>query len=57
VVAVPTAHLEAAERVAAVADALYCVNLRSGRSFAVAAAYVDWRDVPEAEALEVIAAQ
>ncbi len=45
VVAVPTASRQAAERVAAAADALYVANLRSGRWFAVAEAYTAWRDL------------
>jgi predicted phosphoribosyltransferase len=55
-VAVPTAHREAAERVAPLADALYCGNLRSGRSFAVADAYASWCDVEEEAAAELLAA-
>jgi putative phosphoribosyl transferase len=50
VVAVPTAHLDAARLVAARVDLLCCANLRSGFSFAVAAAYRHWDDVAEAEA-------
>ena len=50
VVAVPTAHLDAARLVAERVDLLCCANLRSGFSFAVAAAYRHWNDVAEAEA-------
>jgi predicted phosphoribosyltransferase len=49
-VAVPTAHREAAQRIARLADAVYCANLRSGLSFAVADAYQSWHDVSEEEA-------
>lgn len=53
VVAVPTAHAESARRLALEVDALYCTNLREGRSFAVADAYEHWSDIGEdtAEAL------
>lgn len=54
-VAVPTAHREAAERIVPLADAVYCANLRSGRRFAVADAYREWRDVSEAEAAHILA--
>jgi predicted phosphoribosyltransferase len=48
-VAVPTAHLEAARRVADRVEALYVANLRSESRFAVAAAYENWRDVTDLE--------
>ena len=48
-VAVPTAHLEAARRVAGRVEALYVANLRSEPRFAVAAAYESWRDVTDRE--------
>lgn len=50
-VAVPTAHEAAARKLATDVEGLYCVNLRSGRSYSVAAAYRRWQDVSEAEAL------
>lgn len=56
VVAVPTAHREAAEVVVPEVDALYCANLRSGPSFAVADAYERWHDVTEDEALALLRA-
>lgn len=49
-VAVPTGHAEAVERLAAVVDALYCANVREAVRFAVADAYVDWYDVDESSA-------
>lgn len=49
VVAVPTAHLDAVRLVAVQVDLVCCVNLRSGFSFAVAAAYRQWADVAEGE--------
>lgn len=53
-VAVPTAHEEAARELAALVDVLYCANLRSGRTFAVAHAYERWYDVSEEEALALV---
>ncbi|HHQ42301.1 MAG TPA: phosphoribosyltransferase [Chromatiales bacterium] len=54
VVAVPTAHPEALARIARVADAVYCANVRSGPPFAVAEAYRRWYDVPEEEAAALL---
>jgi putative phosphoribosyl transferase len=48
--AVPTAHAAAARQLAGEVEALFCVNLRSGWSYSVAAAYRSWHDVTEAEA-------
>lgn len=56
VVAVPTAHAEAAEVLARGVDQLRCANLRGGHSFAVADAYERWSDVSEAEAAELLRA-
>ncbi|HIE12689.1 MAG TPA: phosphoribosyltransferase [Desulfotomaculum sp.] len=56
IVAVPTGHREAAERVAPYVEALYCANLRSGWRFAVADAYVQWSDVSEAEVQRILTA-
>ena len=47
VVAVPTGHVDALERVSQAADELYCANVRDGRRFAVADAYRQWDDVDE----------
>ncbi len=49
VVAVPTGHDHALALVAPLVDALYCANVRSGWSYAVAAAYRQWSDVDEEE--------
>lgn len=51
-VAVPTAHVEAARRVAGQAE-VRCANLRSGPRFAVADAYERWRDVTDDEILKM----
>lgn len=48
--AVPTAHDAAARQLAHTVEALFCVNLRSGWSYSVAAAYRHWHDISEADA-------
>jgi predicted phosphoribosyltransferase len=50
-VAVPTGHSSALSRMAQEVEALYCANVRSGFSFAVADAYEEWTDVLEEEAI------
>jgi predicted phosphoribosyltransferase len=47
VVAVPTAQAESAARIAPLVEALYCPNVRTDTSFAVADAYREWNDVAE----------
>lgn len=56
-VAVPTGHGDAARRVAAEVEAVYCANLRGGFSFAVADAYRVWTDVTDDEVLTLLAAR
>jgi predicted phosphoribosyltransferase len=56
VVAVPTAHEAAVAALEPLVDVLAIANLRGGRSFAVADAYAEWRDVDEAEAAGLLAA-
>ncbi|OPX73010.1 MAG: Phosphoribosyl transferase domain protein [Methanoregulaceae archaeon PtaB.Bin108] len=51
VVAVPTASLSSAEMVSREVDQLVCLNIRSGRSFAVADAYEEWYDLEDREVL------
>lgn len=53
-VAVPTAHRESIHRIVEHVDAVYCPNIRSGMSFAVADAYIQWSDVAEAELLDLL---
>jgi predicted phosphoribosyltransferase len=53
-IAVPTASRRAAEALAAEVDDLYCANVRSGASFAVADAYEHWYDVDESEAAALL---
>jgi putative phosphoribosyl transferase len=52
--ATPTAHEAAARKLARSVEALYCVNLRSGWSYSVAAAYRHWHDISEADAKLVL---
>lgn len=56
IIAVPTGHFGAIERVAPYVEAVYCANIRSGWRFAVADAYREWYDVSEAEVQEILAA-
>lgn len=57
VVAIPTAHEDAAARVALVADEVVCANLRAGAQFAVADAYREWHDVSDEEFERALAAR
>jgi predicted phosphoribosyltransferase len=54
-VAVPTASASSAELVAREADQVVCLNIRSGRTFAVAEAYEEWYDLDDREVLEELA--
>jgi len=54
-VAVPTGHESSIERIASEVHALICANIRSGFSFAVADAYVEWSDVGEDELATLLA--
>ncbi len=56
VVAVPTGHDHALAMVAPLVEALYCANIRSGWSFAVAEAYRLWTDVDEEEVRRLLQA-
>lgn len=55
IIAIPTAHDSALYPLAQMADAIYCVNVRSGMSFAVADAYRRWTDVSEKEVMAILA--
>lgn len=57
VVAVPTASLSSAEMVSREVDQLVCLNIRSGRSFAVADAYEEWYDLEDREVLAELESQ
>jgi putative phosphoribosyl transferase len=52
-VAVPTGHWSALQRMAQEVSTIYCANIRSGFSFAVADAYEAWTDVAEEEAVAI----
>lgn len=54
ILAVPTAHLESAQTILDEVEAIYCPNLRSGLSFAVAHAYGQWSDLDEQEVVRVL---
>jgi predicted phosphoribosyltransferase len=54
IVAVPTASARTAEDLLPLVDELYCLNIRTGWSFAVAEAYEDWYDLEEEEVLEIL---
>ena len=51
IVAVPTGSLKSVQKVSRQVEVLYCANIRSGWSFAVADAYERWTDVDEEEAV------
>lgn len=57
IVAVPTSSASAAELVARQVDLVACLNIRSGRTFAVAEAYENWYDLDDREVLAEIAGQ
>jgi putative phosphoribosyl transferase len=54
VVAVPTGHEAALQRVSDKVDEVFCANVRGGWGFAVADAYRRWTDVRESEAQEIL---
>ena len=54
VVAVPTASLHAIQLVREAADTVVCLNVRTGRVFAVAEAYTHWYDLDNAEVAGIL---
>ena len=54
-VVVPTGHRRSVVDLAHEVDELFCANVRGGRSYAVADAYQQWRDVSESEAARLLA--
>jgi len=54
ILAVPTGHQESAQIILEEVDAIYCPNLRSGLSFAVADAYEQWSDLDEQEVIRLL---
>jgi len=56
VVAVPTGHLDSVVQLAGEVAEVACSNVRSGLRFAVAEAYEQWRDVDDAELVDLLRA-
>jgi putative phosphoribosyl transferase len=54
IVAVPTGLLETVEFIKHSASSVVCLNVRTRRPFAVAAAYREWYDVPDEEVLKIL---
>ena len=54
IVAVPTAHPGALEKILPYADEIICLNIRSGFLFAVADAYVNWYDLDDSEVIDYL---
>ncbi|MBN1268087.1 MAG: phosphoribosyltransferase [Kiritimatiellae bacterium] len=54
VIAVPTGHTRSIARLARHVERIFCANVRSGMSFAVADAYENWYDVGEEEAATIL---
>jgi len=54
ILAVPTAHSESVQMISEEVEAIYCPNLRSGLSFAVADAYEEWSDLDEQEVIRIL---
>ena len=54
IIAVPTAPLQALERISSEVDKIYCANIRGGGGFAVADAYKSWYDVEEEEVVGIL---
>jgi len=53
-VAVPTGHATSVTEIAALADRVFCANVREGMRYAVAEAYELWSDVSEEEVLAIL---
>jgi predicted phosphoribosyltransferase len=53
-IAVPTGHSASLAEMGKIATTIYCANVRSGYSFAVADAYKKWSDVSEDEAAQIL---
>lgn len=54
IIAVPTAHSSAVDRVRPLVNHLICPRIEHGWNFAVADAYEHWNDVPEREVIEAL---
>jgi putative phosphoribosyl transferase len=53
-IAVPTGHRESLSRLEKAVDKIFCANVRSGFSFAVADAYKNWSDVDDNQVAEIL---
>lgn len=53
-VAVPTAPRSSIDLLESHVDEIYCLNIRTGRYFAVASAYENWYDLTDEEVLEYL---
>ena len=54
IVAVPTASADTIRLLAPQVDAIVCPNIRSGRSFAVADAYLNWYDLERTDVINLL---
>lgn len=54
IIAVPTAHPHALQRVSHGVEEIHCANIRGGLGFAVADAYQNWYDVEEDEVVGIL---
>lgn len=54
IVAIPTASLEAIERIKPYANKIICLNTRTGPTFAVADAYKLWYDLEDEEVMAIL---
>ncbi len=54
ILAVPTGHSESVQMILEAVEAIYCPNLRSEASFAVADAYEQWSDLDEEEVIRLL---
>lgn len=52
--AIPTGHAQSLVDMASEIDELYCANIRTGYSYAVAEAYEHWYDVPDNEVIGIL---
>jgi predicted phosphoribosyltransferase len=49
----PTGNLDSVLKIATETDLVFCVNIRSGWTFAVADAYQEWADIKESQAVRM----
>jgi putative phosphoribosyl transferase len=54
ILAVPTAHEESLRGIVEKVDSVFCPNIRSGPSFAVADVNEHWRDLNEDKVLQIL---